>query len=114
VGKVVFYLWNDVFKDYGFDNTIFNDEKGGTLSFDKFYTTNANGKVVVCEDKVVRFLENLGVEEVILDIDYEREEEEESSEKESTELKKIRYKYWSVHQMIIKPPDNLFCIHPKL
>lgn len=95
VGKVVFYLWNDVFKDYGFDNTIFNDDEGGTLSFDKFYTTNHNGKVVVCEDKVVKFLENLGVEEVIIEIDYEREEEEESSEKESTELKKNRYKYWS-------------------
>ena len=64
VGKVVFYLWNDVFKDYGFDNTIFNDDEGGTLSFDKFYTTNHNGKVVVCEDKVVKFLENLGVEKV--------------------------------------------------
>lgn len=70
VGKVVFYLWNDVFKDYGFDNTIFNDEEGGTLSFDKFYTTNANGKVVVCEDKVVKFLENLGVEEVEYTSDY--------------------------------------------
>jgi len=75
VGKVVFYLWNDVFKDYGFDNTIFNDDEGGTLSFDKFYTTNHNGKVVVCEDKVVKFLENLGVEEV----EYVEEIENDSS-----------------------------------
>ena len=37
VGKVIFYLWNDVFKDFGFDNAIFNDEDGSTLSFDKFY-----------------------------------------------------------------------------
>lgn len=64
VGKVIFYLWNDVFKDYGFENTIFNDEDGGTLSFNKFYITNASGKVVVSEDKVVRFLTNLGVEGV--------------------------------------------------
>ena len=49
VGKVIFYLWNDVFKDFGFDNTIFNDEDGGTLSFDKFYATE-HGKVIVCKD----------------------------------------------------------------
>ena len=62
VGKVIFYLWNDVFKDFGFDNTIFNDEDGGTLSFDKFYTTDDKGKVIVRKDKVEKFLENLGVE----------------------------------------------------
>ena len=84
VGKVVFYLWNDVFKDYGFDNTIFNDDEGGTLSFDKFYTTNHNGKVVVCEDKVVKFLENLGVEVVPEIIDTEIEEEDEDGNSSST------------------------------
>ena len=55
VGKVIFYLWNDVFKDFGFDNAIFNDEDGSTLSFDKFYATE-NGKVIVRKDKVELFL----------------------------------------------------------
>ena len=64
VGKVIFYLWNDVFKDFGFDNTIFNDEDGGTLSFDKFYTTDDKGKVIVRKDKVEKFLENLGVTKI--------------------------------------------------
>ena len=63
VGKVIFYLWNDVFKDFGFDNAIFNDEDGSTLSFDKFYATE-NGKVIVCKDKVDKFLKNLGVNAV--------------------------------------------------
>ena len=65
VGKVIFYLWNDVFKDFGFEGTIFNDEDGSTLSFDKFYSTNNEGKVVVNKDKVQRFLDNLEVDAIV-------------------------------------------------
>ena len=62
VSKVVFYLWNDVFKDCEFVDAIFNDEDGGKLSFDKFYTSEAKNSKVV-EEKVALFLKNLGVEE---------------------------------------------------
>ena len=62
VGKVIFYLWNDVFKDYGFDGTIFKDTDGGTLSFDKFYRADRNGKAVIQNDKIDLFLKNLEVE----------------------------------------------------
>lgn len=61
VSKVVFYLWNDVFKDFDFDNSIFNDDENGKLSFNKFYTMSNYGKVVVNEKKVLKFMENLGV-----------------------------------------------------
>lgn len=63
VSKVVFYLWNDVFKDFAEDaGSIFNDEDGSVLSFNKFYTTDADGNAVVVEQKVTQFLQNLGVE----------------------------------------------------
>lgn len=62
VGKVIFYLWNDVFKDYGFDDSIFDDVDGSKLSFNKFYSTDSKGMAVVQKDKVERFLDNLGVE----------------------------------------------------
>lgn len=63
VSKVVFYLWNDVFKDYEFEGDIFVDEdKSSKLSFDKFYITDAVGQTVVNEAKVVVFLTNLGME----------------------------------------------------
>lgn len=58
VCKVIFYLWNDVFKDFGFDNQIFVDKEDGKnpkLSFDKFYM--ANGEVN--EGKIKMFLANL-------------------------------------------------------
>ncbi len=37
VGKVVFYLWQDVFKDYGFKSNIFKRENGQKISFHDFY-----------------------------------------------------------------------------
>lgn len=70
VSKVIFYLWNDVFKDYGFDDKDFQDEEGKILSFDRFYE-DKNGKTNVDIAIVKLFLENLGVEE------YISEEEEE-------------------------------------
>jgi len=63
VGKVIFYLWNDVFKDFGFDGPIFRDIDGSELSFNKFYKTDDKGKAVVQKEKVELFLNNLGVEE---------------------------------------------------
>ena len=62
VSKVIFYLWNDVFKDFEFEGDVFIDEdKESKLSFDKFYRTDANGHPAVRENKVDLFLTNLGV-----------------------------------------------------
>ncbi len=60
VGKVIFYLWNDVFKDFGFDNPIFADKEDAAnpkLSFDKFYLPNGE----VNMETVNKFLANLGI-----------------------------------------------------
>ena len=61
VGKVIFYLWNDVFKDYDFCDQAFNDADGNKLTFDKFYTAEGNNSRVI-EEKVNLFLKNLGLE----------------------------------------------------
>lgn len=81
VSKVIFYLWNDVFKDYGFDDKDFQDEEGKILSFDRFYE-DKNGKTNVDIAIVELFLENLGVEEYYSD-EREEEDSEDSYEKES-------------------------------
>lgn len=84
VSKVIFYLWNDVFKDYGFDDKDFQDEEGKILSFDRFYQ-DVNGKTNVDIAIVEQFLENLGVEKASSnkedddDVDDEDSIEEESS-----------------------------------
>ena len=71
VSKVIFYLWNDVFKDYGFDDKDFQDEEGKILSFDRFYE-DKNGKTNVDIASVELFLGNLGVEKA----SFNKEEEE--------------------------------------
>lgn len=67
VGKVIFYLWNDVFKDYEFGDGIFNDEDGSKLSFDKFYTSEGTKSEIV-EEKVELFLKNLGIAPLDMDL----------------------------------------------
>ena len=46
VSKVLFYLWNDVFKNYGFDHSIFTDSMGVKFTFSDFFnedgTPNTN------------------------------------------------------------------------
>ena len=65
VGKVLFYLWNDVFKDYGLDGGIFAlEDVDGALTYDKFYTVDTTGKTVVRKDLVEKYLAKLGVEKV--------------------------------------------------
>ena len=64
VGKVIFYLWNDVFKDYEFGDTIFDDGKGGKLTFDRFYVADTAGEAKVMEENLALFLKNLGVVQI--------------------------------------------------
>lgn len=65
VSKVIFYLWNDIFKDFGKSgNTIFKD------TFDKFHKFfGDDGKPKV--DIVKAFLDNLGVVKVNVERDDE-------------------------------------------
>lgn len=70
VGKVIFYLWNDVFKDYEFGDAIFNDEDGSKLTFAKFYTEEGRNARIVT-DKVAVFLKNLGLEPSFIEPDAE-------------------------------------------
>ena len=62
VGKVIFYVWNDVFKDFADEaGDLFRDEDGTLLSFNKFYEVGEDGKTKVVEDKVTLFLNNLNL-----------------------------------------------------
>ena len=56
VSKVLFYLWNDVFKDFDNESGIFAEP------YDKFYGTGTRGEVLIAKDKVQTLLDNFHVE----------------------------------------------------
>jgi hypothetical protein len=62
VGKVIFYLWNDVFKDFGLEESnLFKNAAGEEITFTQYYDTDAAGKTIVRQDLVEQFLNNLGL-----------------------------------------------------
>jgi len=63
VGKVIFYLWNDVFKDQDLGN-IFHDNEDKELTFNSFYGVDNYGKAVVKEEVVEMFLNNLDLKPI--------------------------------------------------
>ena len=72
VSKVIFYLWNDVFKDN--DITIFKvTESSGELSFDDFYMEK-NGEILPNSSAVKQFLINVVGEENVSTIQSQTDE----------------------------------------
>lgn len=57
VGKVVFYLWNGIFKDTGFDDEVFDDGNGDKLYFKRFFGSKGDPDPAI----VKKLMENLGV-----------------------------------------------------
>ena len=70
VSKVIFFIYNDVFKDYGFDRKIFEGEDGKPIQFHEYYYMDGS----VDESKVKKFLENVKVKP------FEAEQAEEAQE----------------------------------
>lgn len=101
VSKVMFYLWNDVFKDYP-DNPIamYLKEEGGEFTFGDFYTTNAGGDVVVREELVTRLFGTnaLGVKKFEAasndDGEYTPNSKPTTDVKTPTETQQAYHKFW--------------------
>lgn len=60
VSKVIFYLYNDVFKDYGYDRKMFKDEDGKAIQFHEYFQCNGD----INEQKAALFLDNLDVKPI--------------------------------------------------
>lgn len=60
VSKVIFYLYNDVFKDYGYDRKMFQGEDGKTIQFHEYFQSNGD----INEQKAALFLNNLEIKPI--------------------------------------------------
>lgn len=89
VNKVVFYLWNDVFKDYELSDKAFQDGEG-KLTFNKFYTPLGDAN----ESTIKTLMENMGVStsDLISEID---EEAVNLSKDDLSALQQKRLDFWT-------------------
>lgn len=55
LSKVIFFIYNDVYKDYGFDDAIFQDEEGELIEFADYFDDMGNAD----QEKVERFVKNV-------------------------------------------------------
>lgn len=102
VCKVIFYLWNDVFKDFGFEDKIFEDKEDSVnpkLSFDKFYMANG----AVNEKKIKMFLKNLD----IMPIENEDDPEDEDGNKINSDSIGRDYTKYSINGIGQYAKNNL-------
>lgn len=77
VGKVLFFLYNDVYKDYGYDNKIFMGENGNPMLFADYFDQYGN----TVESAVERFLQNLGLKPIsVSEVEESSKESEEEQE----------------------------------
>lgn len=63
LSKVIFFIYNDVYKDFGFDNDIFKDEDGQVLTFANYF--DQYGDTV--PEKVEHFIQNLGLQPMTIE-----------------------------------------------
>lgn len=89
VSKVVFYLWNDVFKDYESNHEAFTDENGNTLTFHKFFRSDGE----VDTNVVLTFLKKLGVDS----FEVENPDEQETTKELPTSQRKKDHSRYSVN-----------------
>lgn len=89
LSKVIFFIYNDVFKDFGLEEPFFKDENGDTMTFATYF--DDNGKID--ESRVERFLNNLGLKPEVNGDDVEDEgadpDEDDPTFKESKSNKRV-------------------------
>jgi hypothetical protein len=100
VSKVMFYLWNDVFKDYPNNPIATYLKEEGEFTFGDFYTTNAGGDVVVREELVTLLFGTnaLGVKKFEAasndDGEYTPNSKPTTDVKTPTETQQAYHKFW--------------------
>lgn len=83
VSKVLFYLYNDVFKDFCLEEAFFKDENGETMTFASYFDEVGE----INEERIERFVTNLGL------IPKTSEESDDANEEDDMSPNGKRLKY---------------------
>lgn len=81
LSKVIFFIYNDIYKDFGFDDDIFKDEDGQVLTFANYF--DQYGDTV--PEKVERFIRNLGIQPLQLTEAEEETQDKVENQEDSTD-----------------------------
>lgn len=100
LSKVLFYLYNDVFKDFGLDEDFFKDENGETMSFASYFDNNGQ----INENRVERFVTNLGLEPLA--------DEQAEKAQDKAEIEEDRNDDGSSNKLTIRFPDGTVVKEP--
>lgn len=95
VNKVIFYLWNDVFKDC--DVSIFRMNDTDDSFYDIFFIEDEQGNTIANPDAIGQLMNNLGVR--ISPVPYDNDLDEESgddsdeNQDDTQDMSKVKFKY---------------------
>ena len=83
VSKVLFYLWNDVFKNYGFDNPIFSKGENKKFTFSDFFQKDGTTNVVMVNAFLVKLDESIDKEHSFIETKSTEEIDTEQTDNEA-------------------------------
>lgn len=82
VSKVLFYIYNDVFKDYGFEREFFKGEGNKIITFRSFFKVNGD----INELRVAELLDNLKVEHGVYTTDTAVDDDDDAEDEDGNKL----------------------------
>ena len=80
VGKVLFYLWNDVFKNYGFDNQIFDKGDKKKFDFSEFFKQDGSPDTEMVNKFLGKLDETIDKEKTFVEKPIDNKGQEEPSD----------------------------------